>query len=180
VLTVSGDRTARVWDAATGDPVTPPLRHPVPLDQGRFLPDDSGMVTMRKGMLWQWNFPSRQSREQLESMATLLGGPVHQSDLDAPDSQQTTARLQTVWQNLHVSAPGEFSVSEREVQAWHRQRADQCEVSGQWFGARFHLKRLVESNPADTNQIQRLERAQQQLEHEARPVSTNAQVRLSH
>lgn len=40
VVTSSHDRTARVWDAATGLPVTAPLAHPEVVILARFSPDD--------------------------------------------------------------------------------------------------------------------------------------------
>jgi WD40 repeat protein len=45
VLTASGDRTARVWEAATGEPVTPPLRHCSAVYHGAFSPDGRDVVT---------------------------------------------------------------------------------------------------------------------------------------
>lgn len=41
VLTVSRDHTARVWNAADGAPITPPLRHSGPVLMGLFSPDGS-------------------------------------------------------------------------------------------------------------------------------------------
>src|SRR5262249_19606782 len=53
VVTVSEDRTARVWDAATGQPLTSPLKHdmwPVP----RFSPDGRWVLTRdgRTARVW--------------------------------------------------------------------------------------------------------------------------------
>jgi WD40 repeat protein len=44
ILTVSKDKTARVWDAKTGKAVTPPLEHPFPLDCGDFSPDGRRVI----------------------------------------------------------------------------------------------------------------------------------------
>ena len=45
VVTASGDKTARVWDAATGTPVTRPLQHQDPVVSAAFSPDGTRVVT---------------------------------------------------------------------------------------------------------------------------------------
>jgi WD40 repeat protein/tetratricopeptide (TPR) repeat protein len=45
VLTASADGTAQVWDAATGRPVGPPLRHAAAIRSARFSPDGRQVVT---------------------------------------------------------------------------------------------------------------------------------------
>jgi WD40 repeat protein len=45
VVTASSDGTARVWDAATGAPRTPPLEHQGPVEAASFSPDGRRVVT---------------------------------------------------------------------------------------------------------------------------------------
>jgi len=45
VATASADHTARVWDAATGEPVTPPLKHGAAVNRAFFGPDDRWLLT---------------------------------------------------------------------------------------------------------------------------------------
>ncbi len=45
LVTASRDRTARVWDARTGEPLTPPLVHPTGLAWAGFTPDDQFVIT---------------------------------------------------------------------------------------------------------------------------------------
>jgi tetratricopeptide (TPR) repeat protein len=55
VVTRAGDHTARVWDAASGRPVSPPLEHREAIDAARFSPDGRHVVTLtasRSARLW--------------------------------------------------------------------------------------------------------------------------------
>ena len=45
VATASDDHTARVWDGATGRPLTPPLEHDDEVNQAAFSPDGARIVT---------------------------------------------------------------------------------------------------------------------------------------
>jgi len=45
VVTASQDNTARVWDAATGTPVTRPLEHQATVRSAAFSPDGTRVVT---------------------------------------------------------------------------------------------------------------------------------------
>jgi len=45
LVTASADGTARVWDVATSQPVTPPLRHPGPVGMTVFSPDGTKVAT---------------------------------------------------------------------------------------------------------------------------------------
>src|SRR5262249_39203133 len=45
VVTASRDKSARIWDAATGEPTTPPLEHSYGLNQAEFSPDGRRVAT---------------------------------------------------------------------------------------------------------------------------------------
>src|SRR5439155_24288956 len=45
VVTASWDKTARVWDSRTGQPLTEPLKHDEPLVSASFSPDGLKVVT---------------------------------------------------------------------------------------------------------------------------------------
>ena len=56
VLTVSSDRTARLWDASTGSPVGQPLRHKGRTLYGTFAPDgQTVLTTSRDGEARLWD-----------------------------------------------------------------------------------------------------------------------------
>ena len=45
VVTASRDKTARVWDAESGQPVTPPMKHEDMVNHAAFSPDGRRVVT---------------------------------------------------------------------------------------------------------------------------------------
>jgi WD40 repeat protein len=45
LATASSDKTARIWDVATGHPITPPLKHRFPVNQVVFSPDGKFVLT---------------------------------------------------------------------------------------------------------------------------------------
>jgi WD40 repeat protein len=49
LATASGDKTVRVWDVATGDPLTPPLMHPSEVNVVNFTPDGRWPLTASSG-----------------------------------------------------------------------------------------------------------------------------------
>ena len=55
IVTASDDRTGRVWDATTGQPLSPPLRHQGGVAWAMFSPDGRRIVTAsddRTGRVW--------------------------------------------------------------------------------------------------------------------------------
>jgi WD40 repeat protein/tetratricopeptide (TPR) repeat protein len=90
VATASRDRTARVWDVATGQPVTAPLRHDGPVNQVAFSPDVGRLVTAsddRTARLWD-----AATGKQLRGL-TPHNDPV-QSASFSPDGKRVVTRSQ--------------------------------------------------------------------------------------
>ena len=56
VLTAGGDRTARLWDAATGEPIGQPMMHPDSVKCVAFSPDGKTILTActTQNMAWLW------------------------------------------------------------------------------------------------------------------------------
>ncbi len=55
ILTVGGDRAARIWDAASGAVAARPLVHPAPIDRAFFSPDGSLIATVSGRFVHTWN-----------------------------------------------------------------------------------------------------------------------------
>ncbi len=56
VLTASRDRTARVWDAQSGQPLTPPMKHGTEITSGDFSADGRWVATGgQDGTAWVWD-----------------------------------------------------------------------------------------------------------------------------
>ena len=53
VVTASGDKTARVWNAATGKAIAVVSGHDSPVNSAAFSPDGARVVTASKGNLFQ-------------------------------------------------------------------------------------------------------------------------------
>src|SRR5262249_43953971 len=70
IVTASVDRTARVWDAATGKPLLEPLRHDQPVEAAAFSPDGLLLLTVSDQTVRLWD--------------TTMGRSVAIFQLDAP------------------------------------------------------------------------------------------------
>jgi tetratricopeptide (TPR) repeat protein len=76
VVTVAADYTARVWEAASGRPVTPPLEHREDIRAARFSPDGRHLVTLTTtGSVRLWDVSTGEplspplGREALDAVA---------------------------------------------------------------------------------------------------------------
>jgi hypothetical protein len=102
VVTASLDGAARVWDAATGRPVSEPLRHGGKVFHARFSPDGQRVLTASAdGTARVWEVPAAPTPAPpgLADLAEALGG----LRLDAQRNFAFTGR--TAVRNLEESPP---------------------------------------------------------------------------
>ncbi len=135
VATASRDRTARVWDVATGIAVTPPLRNPSSVYEAIFSPD-SRLLGILSGSaaveVWRLD-PDNRSLTELEALAQLLAGRRLNASGNVEDLDQTT--LTALRRQLLQSNPPEFQTTAEQQTFWHWREAA--------------LKRTSEAEPAE-------------------------------
>jgi WD40 repeat protein/tetratricopeptide (TPR) repeat protein len=127
VLTTTLDE-GRVWDVATGEPVTPPLRHGGLMTCAALSPDCCRVVTAgADGSVRVWVLPARDTRptDNLAILAEVLASRTIKDSGDFMPSEPTA--LRNAYQTLRTSYPDAFTVSAEQQLAWHRRQADESE-----------------------------------------------------
>jgi WD40 repeat protein/tetratricopeptide (TPR) repeat protein len=143
-------KEARLWSAATGQPLAPPLRHQHFVEAVAFSPDGKTMVTGSQdntARLWRLNPVWQESPERIKlrievttGMAMDRHGVVH-----ALDGATWGRRRQELLRGAQPLQP-----PKADALAWHRRQAVEAELAGQWFAAAWHLTRVLDATPADT------------------------------
>jgi WD40 repeat protein len=168
--------TARVWDAQTGEALTPPLRHPWRLKDAhaQFFDGYRKILTRtsreRGGKSMLWDLPiERGSLTNLAELVKLLSG--HQLDLTGAVLPQRPEELQKTFEGLTAERPPNFIVSQDDVINWYLREAEASERAEQADAEVFHWQHLVDAKPDDQNYQDHLQRAREQLRrtNEAKP-----------
>jgi WD40 repeat protein/serine/threonine protein kinase len=169
LVTASSDKSARVWDARTGNPLTPPLRHLTPLEDARFLNDGFHIVTtdaFGTSSVWELLIGER-FMDDAVSLARLLSADAMGASHEVL-SRNVSASL---WQQLRSKYPNLFTVSETEIQRWHKNKIAESESNKNWSAVAFHLNQLLALHPTDQSLLDRLARVRENLEvGQAKPV----------
>ncbi|HZU34484.1 MAG TPA: hypothetical protein VFA18_01175 [Gemmataceae bacterium] len=144
VATGSLDQTARVWDADSGQTLTPPLRHPWSVRQVRFSPDGRNLLTTSPtGTVWSWDLPTTDAEvADLIDLAQLLSGS--RIDKRRGIMPLQPAELNKLWTTLRQTRSDFFHFPADRVTAWHRQTAEECIRGGHWDPAFWHLNELIQ------------------------------------
>ena len=164
LLTASWDNTARLWDATTGEPLTPPLTHTNQLTAAAFSPNGRRAVTASTdGTARLWRFtPDERPVAELATLARLLSG----RRIDRTGSLATApyGDLWDDWQQLIEKYPSLFTPSKERARLWHQREALLSEGASDWYGAVFHLDRLLEMDSRQPLLSGRRRRAGEELE----------------
>src|SRR5262249_4875120 len=127
VVTASGDKTARVWDSATGEPITPPLRHPGGVSIAAVSPDGRRVATAGEGegsMLRLWQLPQdHRPAPDLMLLTQLLSS--RRVDARAGATPLKPTVLQSAWQILRARYPADFTMPREKAVVWHQRQAEE-------------------------------------------------------
>jgi tetratricopeptide (TPR) repeat protein len=139
----------RLWDAETGEPLSPPL--PAPPWYGppaEFTPDGRRLVGHGAGGVEVWDLtPDHRPLSNLQEFSGILAG--HRLDPTGTAVPEDPAAVLSAWEGWRAHHPDGEPTMDRS--GWHRQRADDAMSRRQWFAADWHLTRLIESGRADAS-----------------------------
>ena len=123
LATASMDRTARVWEVATGDPVTPPLRNPATVYQAVFGPSGHQLgILSGASSVEVWRFsPDARTVGELEALAQVLSARrlTPSGALEALEP----AVLTRMHRHLAAESPGHFGTTIEQRTLWHWREA---------------------------------------------------------
>src|SRR5262249_37511627 len=159
-VTASGDGTVRIWDAARGRPLTPPVRARGPLtvlpparfvffgdperavDSDAFSADGRRVVTASgdgKARIWDMA-PDDRPAEDLVALAQLLSG--HWIDEGGGVVPLPADELGRLWADLRARYPADFAVTPAQARAWRGREIRGCLREGDGDAAEIHHLRL--------------------------------------
>jgi len=143
-----GPCEARVWDATTGQALTPALPHQKLVSQAVFSPDSRRLLTASDDGGWLWDVsPDERPRDDLVELAHFLSRQrVHAGGGCLP-VEWDRADFERRWQALRKAYPPDFTAAPADVLAWHDREADRCERAHQWEVLAQHLAPLLEAEP---------------------------------
>jgi WD40 repeat protein/serine/threonine protein kinase len=185
VLTATVEGDARFWDVATGRPLGPPLHQESPPRPAwseseirliAFAPDGRTAVTgTAAGHVRCWPAPPGPLEGSAERVAlwvaTLTDRSLDAAGVVGPQKPED-------WQENkdRLAALGGPPVAPEDVLAWHRREAEACLRDHFFFGACWHLDRLLAAEPAQGRHYHRRGRARAALGQQERAVADYSQA----
>jgi WD40 repeat protein/tetratricopeptide (TPR) repeat protein len=150
VVTRSADGSVRAWSKG-GEPLSPPLRPGGWVWSAVFVDDSRLMMisdTSVKVGIWPL-VPDRSPVSRLLALASTLSGQRVDSRTGAlPLSPAELERNAETLSTLAVRGPSS-QTSEQLDRTWHDSQAFEAAKALQWFAARWHLDRLIDSKTTD-------------------------------
>jgi WD40 repeat protein/cytochrome c-type biogenesis protein CcmH/NrfG len=153
----------RVWDAATGDPVSPPLIHPADVDCVAFSPDSRLFATASDHAvrLWPLNAEEKDADEFL-LLAQMLSC-ARTNTADARIVPLSSDELARTWDKVRQRFPDAFTTPPADAIAWYAEAARASERNRLWSAALLQLERLTKLDPARSDLYDRKGRVNAEL-----------------
>jgi WD40 repeat protein/tetratricopeptide (TPR) repeat protein len=153
-LTGCQDGSVRLWDARAGLPISPPLHYAGAVRCAALSPDGRTAVWGGAGTTLEFrtlptDLPcsTQKARDWAEALTGFANDADHAVRLLEPDRwQETRDRLRL---------DGEALLAIEDEAAWHAREAEECEMTGQWFPAQWHLQRMLDARPDDSDLLRR-------------------------
>jgi eukaryotic-like serine/threonine-protein kinase len=162
LVAVNENREVRLHDAVTGELLTPPFPTNGKVYGIFFSPDGSSLLVLDDERAQLWPLPKEtRSVEELVSLAQLLSG--RKIDVSGNYVEWTSEAADQAWRALRSKYPQSFEAPPVQVRRWRERIVEACERREQWFGALFHLDRLVQQYPDDQSLRLRRARARDHL-----------------
>jgi WD40 repeat protein/tRNA A-37 threonylcarbamoyl transferase component Bud32 len=163
LLVMSSPVGVRVWEGATGDPISPPLIHPADVDCVSFSPDGRLLLTASDHAARVWPIDAhRKTADDFLRLAQLLCCARMRAD-GGRLVPLSLAELIRAWEELWREFPGEFATPSHDADTWFTEAARACERNQQWAAALFQLDRLAAREPARPDIYDRKGRAHAEL-----------------
>jgi tetratricopeptide (TPR) repeat protein len=153
VLTCGDDGTARLWDVATSKPVAT-FRHENEVMSAHFSRDGRLLLTASKdgtARLWDVVSPAPDDAARLRAW-------VRARTRKGFDDRGVLQKLSTeewlrAWQELDTRG-GDWE-AQPDLRRWHFAQASEAEARKDWFAATFHLSRLLDKDPDNSDVLGR-------------------------
>ncbi|MEK6236223.1 MAG: hypothetical protein N2C14_16075, partial [Planctomycetales bacterium] len=146
----SGDvRFARVWDASTGDPVSPRLKFRAsdPTARLRFLQGGEYVAAQAAEGLRLWRVgPQAAEAKRYQTWAQWLAA--RRIDVTGTLVELETSRFQAEWNEVRRKVETSlFADATEKPSDWHARQANRAEALEEWHAASFHLNHLISASP---------------------------------
>jgi len=165
LVTETINAKARIWDLATGEILSAPLRTKYVAGAhvaGSHLAG-AHVVGPRIPSKDELQRDLRPTHDLLQLAELMSGNRIDQWGGFVPLEMNEVTNL---WATLKRNSPTNFSTSTEESFAWHDREAKSCEADWDWWAARFHLSHLLKTKPADQTLLARQAYAQTALDQE--------------
>ena len=151
LATASEDKTARLWDVATGKLLGDPLRHDNRVNAVAFSPDGTKLATASDDKTVRlWDVPRAVPDDPVWLAAYVRTGSQWSENADRSLHRLSAEEAASDWREV-LKSPAWFddrrTSLERSRHALHAYEADRREAARDWFAAAFHLRWLCEQEP---------------------------------